>query len=187
MIEGQHVRLWAVEKFDVAKNYHWGNDPELIHLTGMNPYPKSMVDLERWFENICVNPNLKMFAIKTTDGEYIGNIEISEIDWRVGRGEIGLMIGEPQYRNKGYGSEAIRLMLEFAFDFMRLHRVEARVLAHNTRAQQVFERCGFTREGVARESFFMNGRWVDVVNFATLATDPRQKQKVAAANLGGTA
>jgi RimJ/RimL family protein N-acetyltransferase len=173
MIEGKRVRLWAVEKFDVARNYHWGNDPELIRLTGMNPYPKSTLDLERWFENICVNPNLKMFAIKTIEGEYIGNIEISEIDWRVGRGEIGLMIGEAAFRGQGYGSEAIRLLCEFAFGEMRFHRIEARVLVHNVRAQRTFESCGFVREGVARESFFLDGRWVDVVGYGLLPGEIR--------------
>lgn len=187
MIQGQRLRLWAIEKFDVTRNYHWANDPELIHLSGMNPYPKSMADLERWYENVCVNPNLKMFAIKTLDGEYIGNIELSDIDWRVGRGEIGLMIGETQYRGQGFGGEAIRLMVGFAFDQMRMHRVEARVLAHNARAQRTFERCGFSREGVARESFYMDGRWQDVVTYAVLASDarPNDTPDPGAAGTGG--
>lgn len=173
MIQGTRIRLWALEKFDVGRNYNWGNDPEVIRLTGMSPYPKSTVDLERWFEGLCVNPNVKMFAIKTIEGEYIGNIEISDIDWRAGRGEIGLLIGEPQFRGHGFGSEAIALLSAFAFDEMRLHRLEARVLAHNTRAQRTFERCGFTREGVAREAFYSEGKWVDVVGFGLLTSDPR--------------
>lgn len=173
MIQGQRLRLWSIEKFDVAKNYHWGNDPELIFMTGMSPYPKSMADLERWYESVCVNQNLKMFAIKTLEGEYIGNIEISEIDWRAGHGEIGLMLGEAQYRGQGYGSEAILMTVEFAFNEMRLHRLEARVLSHNGRARRTFERCGFVREGVAREAFFHSGQWMDVVTFGILASDSR--------------
>ena len=172
MIQGKRIRLWSLEKFDVGRNYNWGNDPEIIRLTGMSPYPKSTVDLERWFEGICVNPNLKMFAIKTTEGEYIGNIEISDIDWRAGCGEVGLLIGEPHFRGQGYGAEAIRLLVGFAFDEMRMHRLAARVLAFNTRAQRTFDLCGFAREGIDREAFYCDGRWVDVIRFGLLASDP---------------
>lgn len=180
MIQGKRIRLWSLEKFDVGRNYNWGNDPEIIRLTGMSPYPKSTVDLERWFEGVCVNPNAKMFTIKTIEGEYIGNIDITDIDWRAGRGEIGLLIGEPHFRGQGYGAEAIRLLVDFAFDEMRLHRLEARVLAFNTRAQRTFDQCGFSREGVAREAFYSQGRWVDVVSFGMLASDPRPLQPAEA-------
>lgn len=180
MIEGNRIRLWSIEKFDVGRNYNWGNDPEMIRLTGMSPYPKSTVDLDQWFQSLCGNPNLKMFAMKTLEGEYIGNIEIADIDWRCGRGEIGLIIGEAHHRGQGYGSEAVRLLSAFAFDEMRMHRLEARVLAHNARAQATFERCGYTREGVAREAFYSEGRWVDVVTFSLLASDPRAPLSIAA-------
>ena len=177
MIEGNRLRLWSLEKFDVARNYHWANDPELVHLTGMSPYPRAMLDIERWYEAICTSLNLKLFAIKTLEGEYIGNIEISDIDWRCGRGEIGVLIGERAWHGQGYGSEAINLMLDFAFGQMRLHRVEARVLAHNTRARHTFERCGFIQEGIDREAFFSNGAYASIVRFSLLDSDPRPAGK----------
>lgn len=173
MIQGKRIRLWALERFDISQNYHWANDPELIHLTGMNPQPKGLTDIERWFESVLVSANQRMFTIKMLDGEYIGNVEISDIDWRVGRGEIGLLIGDKRYWDKGVGREAITLMARFGFEELRLHRIEARVLTHNTRAQRVFERCGFQREGVLRGSHYLEGRYHDVVMFSLLATDPR--------------
>ncbi|MBM3463023.1 MAG: GNAT family N-acetyltransferase [Armatimonadetes bacterium] len=183
MILGQRIRLWALERFDVSQNYHWANDPELIYLTGMNPNPKSLVDIERWFDNVCNNNNQRMFTIKTQDGEYLGNIEIGDIDWRVGRGEIGLLVGERRFWNQGYGSEAIELMVNFAFEELRLHRIEARVLTHNTRAQRVFEKCGFVREGILRGSHFVAGKHLDVVVYSLLGTDERPQTQAAAATL----
>lgn len=173
MIQGKRIRLWALEKFDISQNYHWANDPELINLTGMNPNPKSLVDIERWFETVCNNTNQRMFTVKTLDGDYIGNIEIADIDWRVGRGEIGLLLGDKRAWGQGLGSEAIAMTCAFGFDEMRLHRIEARVLTHNTRAQHTFERCGFTREGILRGSHFVGGEHKDVVMYSLLATDPR--------------
>lgn len=173
MIQGRRIRLWALEKFDVARNYQWGNDPELIHLTGMNPYPKSLVDLERWFETVCVNQSQKLFTIKLQDGEYIGNVDISDIDWRVGHGEVGIVLGEKAYWGQGYGREALDLLADFAFTEMRLHRLEARVLRHNERAQRLFESTGFMREGTMRDQFHQGGRYVDVICYSLLSTDRR--------------
>lgn len=173
MIEGRRIRLWALEKFDVSRNYQWGNDPELICLTGMTPYPKSLTDLERWFESVHMNPNQKLFTIKLEDGEYIGNIDISNIDWRAGHGEVGIILGEKGFQGHGYGREALALLTEFAFSEMRLHRLEARVLGYNTRAQHLFERAGFVREGLLREQFYQGGRYVDVVCYSLLASDSR--------------
>jgi RimJ/RimL family protein N-acetyltransferase len=175
MIGGPRVRLWALEKFDVSKNYHWGNDAELMVLTGMSPYPKSLLDIERWYESVHSNPNLKLFTIKTIEGEYLGNIEINDIDWRVGRGELGIIIGEKTFWKQGIGAEAIGLLVDFAFTEMRLHRIEARVLAHNKRAQKVFERCGFSREGTMRDAFYLDGRYHDVVLYAILSSDQRTR------------
>jgi len=172
VIQGKRIRLWALERFDVSANYHWANDPELIHLTGMSPQPKGLTDIERWFESVLVNANQRMFTIKTFDGDYVGNIEIGDIEWRVGRGEMGLLIGDKRYWNHGIGSEAIHLMARFGFEELRLHRIEARVLTHNPRAQHVFERCGFKREGVLRGSHYCGGIHQDVVMFSLLSTDP---------------
>lgn len=172
MIAGPRVRLWALEKFDIAKNYQWGNDWELISLTGMSPYPKSTFDIERWYETVATNASGKMFSIKTHEGEYVGNIELSGIDWRVGKAELGLMIGDKAAWSQGLGGEAIRALVDFAFQEMRLKRISARVLAYNPRAQRCFEKCGFVREGVERKAFYLQGSYHDVVMFGRLDDDP---------------
>lgn len=168
MLEGKRIRLWALERYDLLKNFTWGNDRELINLTGMQPYPKSSWEVERWYETVVNSLASRIFAIKTKEGEYIGNIELSSIDPRSARAEMGLILGERQFWNQGYGEEAIRLVLEFAFGEMRLHRVYARILDYNAMAQRCFEKCGFAREGVERESHFSKGRYWDVIQMSIL-------------------
>jgi RimJ/RimL family protein N-acetyltransferase len=160
-----------LERFDISKNYQWGNDWELISLTGMAPYPKSTVDIERWYDSNLNNTTAKLFSVKTHEGEYIGNIELSAIDWRVGKCELGLILGEKNAWNQGYGTEAVNAAVDFAFKEMRLHRVSAKVLAYNPRAQRCFEKCGFVREGVERQGFYLQGEFHDVVMFGRLKTD----------------
>jgi RimJ/RimL family protein N-acetyltransferase len=172
MLEGSRIRLWSLEKFDISQNYHWGNDPELVRLAGMDPAPKSLVDIERWFETVHTSTNQKMFTIKSHEGDYLGNISLTGIDYRTGCTEIGLFLGDRTQWQRGVGTEAVTMVTRFAFGQLRLHRVEARVLAFNERAQRLFERCGFVREGVLRQSHYADDTYHDVVVYARLATDP---------------
>lgn len=168
MLISEHLQLWALERHDLIKNYGWGNDQELALLTGMSPLPKTSFELERWYEGVVANPGLKVFAIKTHQGENIGNAELAQIDWRVRRAEVGVMIGDREYWSKGYGREAVMLLAELAFMEMNLHRLEARVLAYNLRARRCFEACGFKPEGSLREAHYSFGKHHDICLYGLL-------------------
>lgn len=168
MICGKEINLWAVERSDLVHNYNWGNDPELVKLTGMIPFPKSSWEIERWYESIQGNPNIHTFSIKLNDGTYIGNVEVSNIDLKNRKGEVGIMIGSPNSRGKGYGGEALQLMSRFAFEEMNLNKLYAKVLEFNHRAKKLFESCGYQMEGMERKSFYTWGKYWDVVLFGML-------------------
>ena len=74
MINGENIRLWAIERDDLINNYVWANDPEIISSSGLPPYPMSFFEIEKWYENILINPLIRVFAIKLKTSEYIGNI-----------------------------------------------------------------------------------------------------------------
>ncbi len=162
------VRLWPIEKHDLLKNYQWANDRELISLAGMNPLPKSALDVERWYESMQANPENLVFAIKTDAGDYLGNIELRDIEYRSGRGELGIILGERSCWGKGYGTDAVVTLCRFAFEELRFHRIYARVLENNERAQRLFSSCGFRKEGVARQDFYAGGCYWDVILFGLL-------------------
>ncbi|MCE1246425.1 MAG: GNAT family N-acetyltransferase [Firmicutes bacterium] len=171
MISGKNVNLWALERSDLVQNYSWGNDPEVVKLTGMKPFPRSVWELEKWYESVQMNPNVQTYSVKLNDGTYVGNIELSNIDWRSGKAELGVMIGSPSNRSKGWGSEAIMLLCRFAFEEMNLHRIYVRVLSFNYRAVKTFEKCGFIREGIEREAFYTDCKHVDVFQYGILKNE----------------
>lgn len=171
MFIGKKTILNAIERVDLQKNYVWGNDRELIQLAGMHPFPRSGWDIEKWYEGLNINQATRILAIRTLDGMYIGNIELSNIDMRCGNAEIGLIIGEKQERGKGYGKDAIMTVLKFAFDEFGLHRVYARVLEYNNSAISCFKSCGFTEEGRERKSFLSQGKRFDVVIMGILENE----------------
>lgn len=162
MIIGEKLQLWPLERIDLLKNYQWANDPELCQFAGANPLPKQSSDVEGWANNVSSDPQITTLAIKTKDGNYIGNIELRDIDLRCGCAEIGIIIGEHNYWGKGYGTEAVRMICHFAFDELRMHRLYAKVLASNPRALSMFTKCGFTTEGMEREAFFQNGKYWNI-------------------------
>ena len=99
-----------------------------------------------------------MLSIDTTDGRFIGNVELDHISRKNGTAELVIVIGERDYWDKGFGTEAIMLTLSFAFARIHLSRVYLRVYTSNRRAIRCYEKCGFHKEGILRPSPRLVGR-----------------------------
>ncbi len=109
------------------------------------------------------------------DDRLLGGITLSNVRRGVAQsGSVGYWMGKPYARN-GYMAETIQLLLEFAFDTLGLHRVEAACLPSNTPSRNLLLKSGFLQEGFARRYLRINGTWQDHVSFAVLRTDPRPK------------
>lgn len=107
------------------------------------------------------------------DGALLGGITLSNVRLGVARtGNLGYWMGEPHAR-KGYMTEAVRCVLDYSFEKLRLHRVEAACLPANQASRGLLLKCGFHEEGLAREYLKINGRWCDHVTFGILDKDPR--------------
>jgi RimJ/RimL family protein N-acetyltransferase len=90
-------------------------------------------------------------------------VELDGIAWPHGDAWIGIGLGERAYWGKGYGSDALRVLLRFAFQELNLHRVTLNVFEYNTRALKTYERLGFTIEGTVREALLRDGRRWDLI------------------------
>ncbi len=107
------------------------------------------------------------------DEELLGGITLSNVRRGVAQSaSIGYWMGKPHARN-GYMAETIQLTLDFSFDTLGLHRVEAACLPSNTPSRNLLLKSGFIQEGFARRYLRINGTWQDHVSFAILRTDPR--------------
>ncbi|MFZ0888795.1 MAG: GNAT family protein [Candidatus Binataceae bacterium] len=182
-MDGRLVRLRAYEKSDLDAVMKWVNDEEVKHFLGSGPltYPVSRIQEEQFIE-MANRPadDRKTFAIETLQGEYIGGIDLHAIDWISRHAEIGIVIGDKHLWGKGYGSDAMRVLLRLVFDKMGLHRVWLRVYSFNERAIASYERCGFKREGVLREQHLADGRYHDVIVMGLL--EPEYRAALAPAN-----
>jgi len=162
MIKGQKTILRAIEREDLPIFVRWFNDPEVRQYLLMY-MPMSLAEEEKWFERQLEDQNNRIFAIETADGVHIGNCGLHDFDWKNSKAELGIAIGEKEYWGKGYGSDAVRTLLGFAFGEMNLHRVQLEVYDFNPRALRCYEKCGLQVEGRQREALFRGGSYHDVL------------------------
>ncbi len=167
MILGKKTRLRAIEREDIPTFVRWFNDPEVRQYLEMY-LPMSKAEEEQWFEAYLKNSNSRIFAVETEDGENIGNVGLHEIDWKNRSATLGVVIAEKEYWGRGYGSDAIVALVDFAFREMNLHRIQLSVYDFNERAKRCYEKCGFREEGRAREAFYSDGRYHDSLLMAIL-------------------
>lgn len=144
---GKKVYLQPVSDEDFLKMLEWGNDPELRYLMGQ--WKEDMEDVD-WYKRLKDGKTSQMFAIYTSDDGLIGDIELINITWRNHQAELIIRIGDKRYWGQGYGTDAIILILQYAFMELKLQEVYLRVHNYNRRAIRCYEKCGFKKEGVLR-------------------------------------
>ena len=161
-IPGKTIRLRAIERSDIPAFVRWLNDPEVRQYLDMY-LPMSQAQEENWFEAQLGDDGRRILGIETLDGVLLGNIGLHAINWKERYAELGIVIGEKEYWNQGYGTDAVLTLLRFAFQQMNLHRVFLRVFEYNRRAMNCYEKCGFMLEGRLRQTHFHDGKYCDTL------------------------
>lgn len=174
MLLGERTRLRAIERADIPLFIAWLNDAEVIeNLSIWNPL--SMAEEEQWFERMLARPaetHPLGIEAKTRNGwKMIGNIAFHEVDWLNHSAEIGIVIGEKAYWNKGYGTDAMKVMTRHAFDDLGLNRVFLRVLESNPGGVHCYEKAGFVKEGTLRKAAWKNGKFLDMHLMSVLRSE----------------
>lgn len=173
MIAGEQVILRALESEDLDRCYRWMNDPQIIR-TLKSRYPIPFLEEAEWLEK-AVRPSAgeRHFAIERRDNrEHIGNASIHRIDWISRRAEFGMFIGEPSAWNRGFGGDAIRTLVRFAFDEMNLDKLRIDVFDYNERAKHLLESNGFVQEGKLAREFYREGSYHDLVILSVFRGGP---------------
>jgi RimJ/RimL family protein N-acetyltransferase len=169
-IQGTRIRLRAIERSDIPTFVRWLNDPEVV--ADLLLYqPISLAQEERWFEDYLKDTDRHIFGIETANGHLIGNVALEDINWKDRSAELGIVIGEKDHWGQGYGTDAVRTLLRFAFQEMNLHRVSLRVFDDNARAIRCYETCGFRHEGRLRQAEFSKGRYRDELMMGILSSE----------------
>jgi len=168
---GDRIALREYRISDLDSISQWVNDPEITNtLSDVFLYPHSRNESETYLNVIMEGKSsTKSFVIAEKDSlEYIGQIDLFNLDWKNRFAVMAIVIGKKEYLGKGYGSEAIRVLQKFAFEELNLNRIELDVYDYNARAYKCYLKCGYKEEGRMRQKLFKNGRYRDVIRMAIL-------------------
>ncbi|MBN1287592.1 MAG: GNAT family N-acetyltransferase [Anaerolineae bacterium] len=173
MFTGKLVRLAPVVREDVKLYTEWFSDPEFLRFIFPNVLrPMSYEDEMDWYENMRKNKEAYTFGIRTLEEDrLIGNCSLFRIDWRNRVAVFGIAVGDKSYWGRGYGTDAARVLMGYAFDELNLNRVELEVYDYNKRAIKSYKKVGFVHEGTRRQALFRDGVYYDIHTMGLLRDD----------------
>lgn len=177
MLRGPRLLLRPPRDSDQADRLRWGRDPEFRRAVGGDPRetpPLTEEEVRRWYEEVSQDCFCWIIDL---EGTCIGTARLHSLDEANGCARFAIGIFSPRFWGQGYGAEATRLVLCYAFVELKLHRVDLRVLAFNERAIRCYERCGFLQEGVEREGSLIGGVWQTDVLMSILEHEYRALER----------
>ena len=167
-IIGERCYLRPIEEADIGRGWlEWMNDEEITRNLSTST-GATHASLKEYLEK-SQPPQCYMFGIcLIEDDQYVGNARLSGIDNVNKLATYGWLIGNRNLQGQGIGTEALILLLRFAFDSLGLNRVSTSIASSNTASIRANEKAGFTREGILRERLFYDGKFVDAVQISIL-------------------
>lgn len=159
---GERIYLSPRNIADVEQFTEWLSDFNITDYIGISSTVTTIEGEKKYLET--ENSNRAAFAIiaQETD-KMIGTVSLERIDNIARTASLGIFIGNSEYKSKGYGTEAIRLLLDFGFNYLNLHSVQLTLLSVNERAKRCYEKCGFKEMGRIRDNKFINGKYYDTI------------------------
>jgi len=171
LLRGEKVYLNLPNEDDVDTLTAWFNkDFEMMKWLGIHPvYPMTHKDEKDWIELTRSEADSYIFAMRSLeDDALVGTCALFGVDWRSSNAELGIVVGDANRRSKGYGSDAMRVLLRFGFMELNLHRIYLQVQHENTRGIRAYEKVGFVHEGAQRQMILREGRFRDNVYMSVL-------------------
>lgn len=173
MLEGKNLNLRIVEKEDLPLVAEWFNDPNFSGRFDPLDSQQSRTEIEKKYGNL--SSEEKWFIIEKKDGTKIGFIghfpDRSNL-------EIGYAL-VPSERRKGYGTEAVLVMVDYLFLSKNIVRIQAGTNIENKASQKILEKAGFQKEGINRKILFVRGKWTDFYNYSILREEWKEPKILA--------
>ena len=178
LLRGEQVRLTAPTAADLPAITRWWADADFLRLYNTAPAaPRNEDQLSRRFDLSQTSNETFLFAIRPLAEEsLLGLLEFDGVDWSNRTTFVSIGIGQAEHRGQGYGADAMRVGLRFAFHELNLHRVCLTVFSYNAPAIALYERLGFAREGVYREHIERDGQRHDMILYGLLRREWEEAQ-----------
>ena len=161
-----------MERSDMEFYRNNANDPEIEYAVGGWSFPISVYQQDKWYENVINDKNnLRLTIVSIENDQVVGMINLVNIDWKSGVAFSGLRLFSNSQKRKGYGKDAVFAVMNYAFNELRLNRIEGSIIETNEASRKLYEKCGWIVEGVKRQAVYKNGRYYDELQVAILKSD----------------
>ena len=178
LIHGEKTILRAVEASDNDLLLRLINDPETEMMLGGSSWPVSRADQLSWFEKQEKTQDILRCIVEAKDsGMAVGTVILSDIDQKNGTAQIHIKLSKDGGRGRGYGTDAVKSIVGYAFDELRLNCIYADILSYNEISKHLFEKCGFKVEGVLRSRIYKGGEYIDIFSYSVLKDDISSNRK----------
>lgn len=167
---GERIYLSPRNSEDVEIFTKWLNDFEVTDYIGRSATVMTLDAEKRYLENP-EHDSICFAIIDLGKDEMIGTVSIENINYTHRTGILGIFIGKDEYRSNGYGTEAIRLILDYVFNYVNLNSIKLDVFSCNERAINCYKKCGFKEAGRWRNSKYINGKYYDTILMDILAEE----------------
>jgi len=173
LLHGEKVHLAALTKADFPQYQEWfSQDVDMMRLLNPHAVYMNTPEAEReWLNQAITNAGKDnfLFSVRTLDDDrLLGNFELFQVNWVARMCTVGIAIADPTLRGKGYGTDAMRIGLRFAFMELNLNRVMLEVYSYNLPAIRSYEKVGFVEEGRLRDKLRRDGEYHDIVQMSIL-------------------
>jgi RimJ/RimL family protein N-acetyltransferase len=169
-IEGPRLFLRKLMLEDAAPSYvQWLNDPDVLRYRGPKGYPSNMADLRRFIKFAQSTNDLYLAICLKRNGKHIGGISLTSISSIHRTAELNIMIGDKVAWGKNYGQEAIAILMRHAFMNMNLNKLNAQ--SPNPAFNKTVKKLGWKKEGLKRQVFLLDGKYVDMECFGILKSE----------------
>ena len=179
MLKSERIILRGIRRDDLPQLWLYSNDAEVELLHSADPpMPKSLESMQARFDQDALKGDRSTWFAIETEGKLIGTCGLHSFDRFRGtphHAELGIGIGDRNYWGRGYGREAVKLLLSYGFSYWNLHRIYLETSSSNARAIRCYLACGFLEEGRLREHEWQNGHYVDTVMMGILRTEWEQQ------------
>lgn len=172
---GENIYLSPISVEDAKAFTGWMNDFNVTDYV-LRSHEVMTEEIERaWLEKTQKNGDCILSIVRKEDDKVIGDVGLHNVNHINRTATLGIFIGDNEDRNKGLGTEAIRLILDFGFNYLNLKNVNLALLECNTRALKCYQKVGFKEYGRRRECIFLNGKYYDEIIMDILDTEFRNE------------
>ena len=167
---GERIYLSPRNTEEAEQFTEWLNDFETTDYIGRSALIITLEGEKKYFEEN-MDKNYNFFIVTLDNDKLIGTVGLEKYDAINRTATLGIFIGDKEYRSQGYGTEAIKLILDYGFNYLNLNNIKLDLMSFNERALKCYQKCGFKEYGRRRKCKYINGQYYDLIEMDILAEE----------------